>query len=89
MSVQYEVSAKTGTYTDREGNEKNRYVRMGVVMDTKNGGLMLKVEAIPVGWDGFAYLNSPREKGDGGANTPTQAAGQGQQSPGLDDDIPF
>ena len=59
MGVKYEVTAITGKYTDREGKEKNRYAKLGVVMDTKNGP-MLKLETIPVGWDGFAYLNEPR-----------------------------
>ncbi len=63
MAIVYEVTAKNGTYTDQEGNEKTRYHKMGVVMETKNG-LALKVESVPVGWDGWAYLNEPRAKDD-------------------------
>lgn len=69
MGVKYEVSAKAGTYKDRDGNEKNRYVRMGVVLETRNG-LALKVEAVPTGWDGWAYLNEPREKQQPDDDTP-------------------
>jgi hypothetical protein len=61
MGIKYEVTAVTGKYTDKNGNEKNRYTKVGVVLDTKNGQ-MLKVEAIPVGWDGWAYLNEPKER---------------------------
>jgi len=76
MAIKYEVTAKNGTYTDKQGAEKNRYIKMGVVMETKNG-LAVKIEVIPVGWDGWAYLNEPREKE------------QQQSSPTDDDDIPF
>lgn len=62
MSVKYEISAKCGTYKNRDGEEKSRYCRMGVVIGTSNGGLMLKIEQIPVGWDGVAFLNEPKEK---------------------------
>jgi len=75
MAIKYEVTAKNGTYTDKQGAEKNRYIKMGVVMETKNG-LAVKIEAIPVGWDGWAYLNEPREN-------PTD------QQQGADDSPPF
>lgn len=61
MSVKYRVTAVTGSYKDREGNDKKRYLDIGVVLETQNG-LMLKLEAIPVGFEGFAYLNEPRER---------------------------
>jgi hypothetical protein len=61
MSKQYEVVAVTGKYTDSEGNEKSRYMNIGAIIQTKNG-LMLKLEGVPVGWDGWAYLNEPQQK---------------------------
>jgi len=85
MGIKYEVTAVTGKYTDRNGVEKSRYARMGVVLETRNG-LALKIEAIPVGWDGFAYLNEPRD------DRPAKATG-GKPTQGptndIDDDIPF
>ena len=62
MALKYEISAKVGTYRNKDGVEKGEYVNMGIVMDTKNGGLMMKIKAIPVGWDGMAYLNTPKSK---------------------------
>ena len=62
--LMYEVTVRTGTYTDKEGKEKGRYERIGSVIETKNGP-MLKVDAIPVvegGWSGWAYMNEPRPK---------------------------
>lgn len=95
MGIQYEVTAITGKYTDRNGVEKNRYAKLGVVIETKNG-LMLKLESIPVGWDGFAYLNEPRERDAAPrqANTrtapPRSAPAQQAATDGFEDsEIPF
>lgn len=60
----YEVSTIVGKYTNKDGQEKNRYQRVGSVIDTKNG-LMLKLDNIPVvenGWSGWCYLNEPKPK---------------------------
>jgi len=57
----YEVSTVVGTY-QKEGKTKNRYQRIGSVIDTKNG-LMLKIDNLPLmegGWAGWAFLNEPR-----------------------------
>jgi len=61
MSVQYEVMASTGSYTDKNGQEKKRWVKCGVVMATKSGGLALKMETMPVGGDGWFSL-APKPK---------------------------
>lgn len=85
MAIKYEVSAKVGTYTNKDGVEKGDYVNMGIVMDTKNGGLMMKLKSIPTGWDGFAYLNDPRPR-----DTAPKGASQHEEPPYQDDsDIPF
>lgn len=76
MGIKYEVSAKTGEYQDKEGNTKAQYIRMGVVIEGPKG-LSLKLESIPVNWDGWAYLNTPKPKGDYAAKTKNT------------DDIPF
>ena len=71
--TQYEVSVITGKYTNKDGQEKNRYQRIGSVIETKNGP-MLKFDCFPVvegGWSGWAYMNAPKPKG------------------GFDDDIEF
>ena len=52
--TQYEVSVITGKYTNKEGQEKNRYQRIGSVIETKNGP-MLKFDCMPIvegGWSG-------------------------------------
>lgn len=88
MSVQYEVTAITGKYTDREGKEKNRYTKLGVVLQTRNG-LMLKVEAVPIGWDGWAYLNEPRTD-DGKQDKPKPSRSAPREPDGFEDEtVPF
>ena len=81
--VTKEITVITGQYTNKDGQQKNRYQRIGSVIDTKNGE-MLKIDVIPLkdgGWDGWAYLNEPRPRED----QPRQ------QRSGVDDmeDVPF
>ncbi len=87
MAVKYEVTAVTGKYTDRDGNEKNRYTKLGVILQTKNG-FMLKVEAIPVGWDGWAYLNEPRRDDEKPQGVRRSSAEQARIAD-LESDVPF
>lgn len=81
MSKKYDVTAVTGKYTDRDGNEKSRYMTIGAVIETRNGP-MLKLEGVPVGWDGWAYLNEPKER-EGGQ---TQQRQQSKQPSRRQDD---
>jgi hypothetical protein len=86
MSKQFEVVAVTGKYTDKDGNEKSRYMTIGAVIQTKNG-LMLKLEGVPVGWDGWAYLNEPQPK-EQRTHSQMKRGGmaQARQAYGRDDD---
>jgi hypothetical protein len=62
--VMYEISVAVGKYTNKEGQEKSRYLKIGSVIDTKNGP-MLKMDCSPNvegGWNGWAYMNPPREE---------------------------
>ena len=87
MSKKFDVVAITGKYQDRDGNEKNRYTNIGVVIETSKG-LSLKLESVPVGWDGWAGLYEPKERDQREAPRQQQRS---QQSRGGDDmsDIPF
>lgn len=82
--VKYEVIASTGKYTDKNGQEKNRWQKCGVVMETKNGGLALKLEVMPIGSEGWFVLAEPKPKDD----APPKNSPKGDLS-NLDDDIPF
>ena len=80
MSVKYEVIASTGTYTNKQGEEKKRWLKCGVVMETKNGGLALKLEAVPVGSDGWFTLTEPKKYEP--KSSPRNVAD-------IDSDVPF
>jgi hypothetical protein len=81
--VQKVVKVITGQYTNAQGQQKNRYMKIGSIIDTKNGP-MLKLDANPFvkgGWDGWAYLNDP---------DPVEGEQpQRRAHNDLDDDVPF
>lgn len=80
--VVYEVVAITGKYTNREGVEKNRYVKCGIILQTDKG-LSMKLESMPVASDGWFQLYEPKER-------TSQPAPKQQYAPGADiNDDPF
>jgi hypothetical protein len=85
--------AVTGTYTDRQGNEKKRYVNVGTLFQYDDGGFALKLDSVPVGegWNGFISfyeIEDRREAGNGQARAQPSGASE-QFSRDLDDEIPF
>lgn len=61
MAKTHDIVAVTGTYTDKNGQEKKRYQTIGAIIDTRNGP-MIKMESVPLGWDGWAYMNEPKPR---------------------------
>lgn len=54
--LRYEISVA------QEGKDKKTYWRkIGVVLQTEKG-FSMKLESIPVGWDGWAQLFEPKPK---------------------------
>lgn len=71
-------------YTDREGNEKTRYVNIGVLFTRDDGSLTAKLESVPVGFNGWINFYVPKDDAKG------KSAGNREQP--LDeggDKIPF
>jgi hypothetical protein len=62
MAIKYDLICKVGSYKDKNGEDKARWSKIGVVMDTKQGGLACKIEQIPVGFDGWISMAEPRAK---------------------------
>ncbi len=85
-----EITVITGTYTNSQGQQKNRYQRIGSIIDTKNGP-MLKIDVIPLkegGWDGWAYINEPREREDQPQRQQSRQAPQDSGFDDMNDDLP-
>lgn len=83
--VRYEAKAKIGTYKNAQGEEKARWHQMGVCFQNDQGNLSLKLDSIPVNWDGWVSLFEPKPK----ENKPAPAVPQATDSGIPDDDIPF
>lgn len=91
----YDMAVKTGSYTDRDGKQKNRYQNIGVIMQSDDGGHyalidpLINLAAVPreQGKDRvMVSLFEPRD------DAQQQQAPQRQQRPApapADDDIPF
>jgi hypothetical protein len=90
MAAKYthDVVATNGSYRDREGNEKKRYVTVGKVFTQDDGRMNLKLDVIPVGpdWSGWLSLYvRDEERGGSGNSRPVKAHGPRTEG----DDIPF
>ncbi|NLO79697.1 MAG: hypothetical protein GX093_05240 [Xanthomonadaceae bacterium] len=92
----YDVVAVTGSYIDRNGQERRRYMNCGAVFETEKG-LSPKLEAVPLGSDGWFQLcevNSEQQRpaprnaaGRPAAYRKAVAAAAVQDD--FDDEIPF
>lgn len=57
----YDAVVIIGTYTDKQGKEKPRYMNVGAVLQGEKG-MSLKLEAIPVGFTGWINFYEPRAR---------------------------
>ena len=85
----FDAVATTGTYTDKQGNEKKRYLTVGTVFEDDKGRMSLKLESLPVGdgWNGWVSFFTPKEQTKKPA-APSQNNSGGQFND-FEDDIPF
>jgi hypothetical protein len=78
-----EVTAVIGEYTNSKGEVKKRYMKIGAIIESKHGS-MLKLDSVPLEWNGYAYINEPYD-----ADKPKQSR-QDTERRGIDDtDVPF
>jgi hypothetical protein len=78
--IKKEVITKNGTYKDKTtGEDKQSWLKVGVLMDTRNGGEAIKIDYLPPNWDGWLSLREPRAK-----DAPQQAPKQAP-APSIDD----
>ena len=79
MAVIKSLVAKNGEYTNKQGETKTRYIKVGVVMETAKG-TMYKIEALPVPFDGWLFERDLPEK---------EGFAKPQGNTEISDDVPF
>lgn len=51
------IVATNGKYTDKQGQEKSRYVTVGKAYVREDGSVTLKIDSMPVGGEWNGWLN--------------------------------
>lgn len=72
-------------FTTSSGEEKTKWINCGAIIKTKNG-LSLKLESIPVEFNGWLSLFEPKAD-DAKGRAPYAASGDAD--PNIEDRIPF
>jgi len=62
MAITHDLISKAGEYTSKDGQTKVRWHKCGVAMDTKNGGIALNIESLPINFDGWIQMRTPIAK---------------------------
>lgn len=88
MGVRYEIKARIG-----EKDGKAMYAKIGVVLEGDKG-FSMKLNYLPMNWDGFAFFSEPEQRGGGGGHNRGGNGGGGRGQGGgrqsdPEDDIPF
>lgn len=98
MKKKYDAVATIGKYTDKQGNEKKRYLNVGIVFEGDDGRLSMKMDALPTAqeWSGWISFYEPKEndqyeqrKMHGSEPRRTAAGGVAVDKDDELDDIPF
>lgn len=99
ITKKYDIAVKVGSYVDNQGENKNRYMNIGAVMQGDNGPFilldpMVNLAAAPrePGKDRvICSLFEPKDKSQQAAPAaaPRQAPRPAPAAAPMDDDIPF
>lgn len=88
MAVKYEVCARGETYKTQSGEEKSRWIKCGIVLETKNG-LAMKLESVPVVSDGWFSFFEPKPREEFQSQQRRQSAPGGSGVEDMGSDISF
>jgi hypothetical protein len=81
MATKWLAKVANGTYTDKSGQEKTSWLTIGKVIEKQNGSLTLKLDCVPVAFDGWVQFFDPPKDDE------KQRPSFNQKS--LKDDVPF
>jgi hypothetical protein len=85
MAITHDLLARGESYVGKDGQEKRKWIRCGVVMTTKSGGQAVKIESLPVDFDGWLQMKEPLPK----ESIPVNQAKSSQSFEDMADDVPF
>ena len=91
MNDTFVLKGSAGTYQNKSGETKKKWVTMGN-MYFRNNRWSMKIDAIPAaGWDGWISAFDPEEDGESSRQS-SQPTRRGRPSGGFEDmqnDVPF
>ena len=82
MATKWLAKVANGTYTDKSGKEQTSWLTIGKVIEKQNGKLVLKLDCVPVAFDGWVQFFDPPAD-DKSKSTPTKDFAD------IADDVPF
>ena len=84
MAVQktMNIVAITGTYTNQQGQEKKRYLTVGTLFIYDDGGMSIKLDAVPTHFDGNLAIYEKENKNQSNNQGGYQQQGQQPQQQG-------
>jgi len=93
MKPLYDLTVKTGSYTDRDGQQKVRYLNIGKAFQRDDGSLTLKLDCLPVGipeWNGWVNCYAVKTRnGDGYNDAAPKPQPRASDAAYGDEDLPF
>ena len=85
MSDRMDLIAVVGEYTDKNGDAKKRYLKVGSFFNDATKGMSIKLDAVPVDFNGWLSVKEPFQEGE----RPTRTTPPKKGKPDFDDDVPF
>ena len=83
-----DIMCPTGKYNTQDGQEKTRWLKCGIMLQTDNG-FRIKMEAMPVGVADFEGWFSVFEKKNDQAKPQQQEGFRAPPAAATDSDVPF
>ena len=84
MAITHDLLAGGESYVGKDGKERRKWIRCGVVVETKNGGQAIKLETIPVNFDGWLQMKEPFPK-----DSQQTSAKSSTSFDDIESDVPF
>ena len=74
------ATINTGQYTDKQGNKKNSYLTIGKLFIYSNGGMSLKLDALPLHGQNINFYDIKQKNQNKQQQPNNYGGGNGQQN---------